>query len=252
MNLAELQLLFWRAVRHDPMPPEIDQHFLDQGPLSARARMKIYQDAYWFRQVDALFECFPKLAEALGPEVFTRAVCRYLTEHPSDTPVLELLGRRLSGWLRLQEEPALADLADLAALEHARLQVLLAPPLRSIATPSDIDPETFAACRIEPSPALLLLTLRRDALLRWETPAASASDPAVVHAVTWRKGFSVLHQALDPAEATALRLALGGASMAEVFDAFADLPEPETRAFQALSSWLTRHWICSFHAPPSP
>lgn len=252
MKLHELQGLFWRAVRHDPMPPEIEQHFLDQGGLPARERMKIYQDAYWYRQVDALFDCFPKLAEALGPEVFTRTVCRYLTEHPSVHPVLELLGRDLGAFLLRQDDPALARLADLARLEHARLLALLAPRPRALATAADIDPDTFAVCRVEPSPALVALSLRRDALLRWTHPTDPADEPSLTPVVAWRKGHGTRHQALDPDEGVAFDLALRGASMAEIFDAFEAHPTPEQRAFQVLQAWLQRHWITAFLPPPPP
>lgn len=252
MKLADLQGLFWRAVRQTPMPPEIDEQFLDQGKLTAQVRMKIYQDAYWYRQVDALFDCFPKLAEALGEETFTKMVCRYLTEHPSEDPVLELLGRELSSYLRGQDAPALVQLADLAALEHARLVALLAPQPAAIATAADIDPETFAVSSLALSPALRALTLRRDALIRWDTPATQAEDATPTFVVAWRKDHGTRHQRLDGAESQAFQLAQQHASMSEIFDAFVDDPSPEQRAFQVLSSWLNRQWIVAFVTPSSP
>jgi hypothetical protein len=255
VKLAELQGLFWRSVRFDPMPPELEEHFLDQGALAARARMKLYQDGYWFRQVDALFECFPRLADALGAEVFTRTVCRYLTEHPSRAPMLERLGAQLGPFLARQQDPAVAALADLASLEHARMEVLIAPQPRAIAAASDIDPETFALASIEPSPALQLLRLRRDAVSRWEASCAASApalDNALAQVAVWRKGHTLHQQILDEDEAQALDLALRQASIAEIFDCFAEHPTPERRAFQALTAWLQRHWICSFLPPPSP
>ena len=250
MKLAELQGLFWRAMRQDPMPAEVSDHFLGHGALSAAARLKIYQDGYWFRQVDALFDCFPKLAAALGAERFTRVICRYLAERPSGHPVLELLGEGLEDFLERDEDPELRRLADLAALEHARLLVLLAPRPTALATVADIDPDTFAESRLDPSPALRFLRLRGDAIDRWHAPEAP-ERPAPTPVAVWRKGFTVRHQPLDEDEGNALDLLLQGAPIAVAFDAFSSHPSPETRAFQALSAWLQRHWFCAF-LPPTP
>jgi hypothetical protein len=252
VTLAELQTLFWRAVRHDPMPAEIEAAFLDRGALPARERLKIYQNAYWYRQIDVLFDCFPKLVEVLGREQFTRTMSRYLTAHPSVSPTLEHLGQLLPGYLRSLDDPRLVALADLASLEHTRVCSLISPQPRAIATAAAIDPQCFAACWLEFSPTLASLSLRRDALARWLDPADHAVDSTPVSTVVWRKQHAVRHRSLDDDEAAALAIALTRASVAEICEAFATSSDPEHRALHVLTSWLAQHWITAIHTPVTP
>lgn len=247
MRLADLQDLFWRAARFDPMPPEVEGAFVARGALSARDRLKIYQDGYWYRQVDALFDCFPGLARALGHERFTRLCCRYIERHPSGDPVLERLGRCLADFLRREGEPRLGDLA---ALEQARLDALLAPHSPT-ASMQGLDLERFAFARVSLSSAVVSLSLRRDAVSLWLDPAAP-DDPAPCPVAAWRKLHTVQHSVLDEDEARALDLARQGASVAGLCEAFLGSDSPEQRAFRVLSSWFARRWVASVSYPEDP
>jgi hypothetical protein len=250
MSLRELQHLFWRAVRFDPAPEAVDRAFLSRGPLSARERMAIYRDMYWFRQVDALFAEFPRLANALGAERFTRLVSGYIAAHPSEHPCLEALGRKLDAFLRDHEDESLRPLADLAALEWARTRAFLVPDPPRIARLAEVDPAAFATCVLRFVPSVDVVTIDRAALDAWEAGSAPPALSTAAHTdvLVFRKGFFVYHVALDADEAEALRRARAGEPLAVVCDAFAAHDDPVPRAFAVFGSWFARELVASIEA----
>jgi hypothetical protein len=85
---------------------------LESGP-DVRERREL-REGVW-RQIEALREDFPKLAQLLGDEGFCAAAEKYLRANPSTHASLERLGRHFAPYLA--ESPgavceALADRAD--------------------------------------------------------------------------------------------------------------------------------------------
>ncbi len=243
-TLREQQQLFWRAVRFDPAPPEVDDAFLARGALSGRDRMAIYRRMYWYRQVDALWECFPVLGELLGEERFTKLACAYIAAHPSEHPALERLGRRLPSFVRMSggamlgADAALA--ADVAELEEAELAALVAPDPPSVARLSDLPLARLAEARLELVPSLQLrdvLVVAAHRVLRSEDVLAAdaASTCTVLH---HRPHHAPRARVVLPEEAAALRIAQAGAPLAAVCAAFAADPAPTTRAAITFSHWF--------------
>lgn len=244
MELAALQHLFWRSVRHDPAPPEVDEAFVSRGDLSAHDRVAIYRRMYWYRQVDALFDTFPSLARGLGGERFTRLACAYITAHPSQHPALERLGRLLPDFARargaeLGVEPAWADVA---AIEWARLRALLAPDPPAVAGPGDLAGAGFASASLELVPSMATARVSAaavavDRAVRDGEPFTLDGDRREVTLLAWRPSFVVRERVLDDDEATALALAERRAPLADICLSFAAGPTPEHRAAAVLHRW---------------
>ncbi|MCB9587821.1 MAG: DUF692 family protein [Polyangiaceae bacterium] len=284
---ATLQQLFWRSVRYDPAPPEVDQEFLDRGAMSGRDRMAVYRNMYWFRQVDALFDSFPRLARALGTEHFTKLITRYISAYPSEHFALEYLGRclpqKILEEISASSEPRTengrsilkAAHADLASLEWAHLFAFLAADHEALDT-SAIDPTRFGDSRLAWAPCLQVVEVTQLALDAWDqlkedgsklpSESALAFDSEVVPSereqcirkvAIWRKNLFSHHVTLEADEARALESARAGASLAAVCDGFQDAEDPVGRAFGVLRGWFSRGWIVALeeisaeHAAPS-
>jgi hypothetical protein len=261
MTLAELQASFHAlATAADaPAAPRADADtFLVGTPdLPAAARLDVYAGMYLARQVDALREEFPATAVVLGDRAFFEAARAYVAVHPSESPDLGQLGRRLAAFLGARPELSRrADVADLAALEWARSEVFFeaeAPPVGPEALAA-IAPEALGEARLRLSPALRLLRFRCDPLPAWRAAQAGAAaeapgpGPGAAAAAVWRCELQAVHAALPTEEADALERALAGAPLAEVCAAFAEQDAPVQGAFEAISSWLAEGWVVGVEA----
>jgi len=232
MSLAEIQRVFWQLLQGEEAPLD---GFVGSADVPAAERVRIYQDMFLHRQVDALRETFPKVVAALGDEAFFAAAERYVRAHPSDHPDLGQLGRRFAGMLER------SDLRDLARLEWARAEVFEAPPAATMSLEDFArlaqDAEAFMHQAVRFVPALRLLTLEHDIAPLWDETGAAAAGTS--HWVVWRKELEVFHVRIDDAEARAAHLALGGAAVGEICGVFDD----PVRATAALQSWLGEAWI---------
>ncbi|MEZ4232939.1 MAG: DUF692 family protein [Polyangiaceae bacterium] len=277
---ARLQQLFWRSVRYDPAPPEVDAEFKSRGKLSGRDRMAVYRNMYWYRQVDALFDSFPRLVRALGAEHFTKLVTRYISAYPSEHFALEYLGRALPRKILEEIESGKAPRtaagrpilerahAELASLEWAHLYVFLAKNQDALDT-SAIDPARFADSRLGWAPCLQVVRVAQLALDVWdqlreedstlspESPlaldsaaTASADQLRVRDVAVWRRNLFSHHVVLAEDEAKALDRARSGVSLAVVCDGFADAEDPVGRAFEVLRGWFARGWITALEEMP--
>ena len=176
--------------------------------LDAAGRLDVYADMYFYRLRDCLAEDYPKALARTGAERFHNLVTDYLLAHPSSHFSLRELGRALPDFLQDHAlGRALPELADLARLEWARVDVF-----------DELDTETLdratllARAGAEPdfrlalAPAARRLRLRADALRRWREPEADAHENVAgpVPVLVWRRAFGVYHRALDPDEARCL------------------------------------------------
>jgi hypothetical protein len=134
-----------------------------------------------------------------------------------------------------------ADLPDLAALEWAHAEVFEEADAVVSTHPTGLDQP------LQIIPALRMFEVAHDVLSVWQALEDSLPAPELVHEdltiVVWRKAFTVYHVRLLTAEAQAFKLAISGASMAEICAAFAEEPEPLETAMRAIGSWFAEGWI---------
>jgi hypothetical protein len=269
MRLAETQAALWPAItdrKSEALGEDaLDRDALDEDGLrgdaltgivradrrlSPRRRVEIYAQMYFWRQVEALKEDFPKLAALLGDESFARLVDAYVRTYPSDHPSLGRLGRKLARFLAEHRvDSGRPDLADLAALEWARAEVFveLDAPLAPASIFAELTPDQFAKARFCLVPAVRVLAFEHDAMALWR--AVEQGDPVpepIPHpqrVLVWRKGWNVFHAPIDAEEARALEWAGQGRTLGEVCEAFAERDEPVAAAFAALQSWLAESLV---------
>jgi hypothetical protein len=227
----------------------LDAVVLGDERLSAKARVEIYANMYFYRILDALKEDFPATLAVLGNDNFHNLVTGYLLEHPPTEASLYYCGRHLSEFLR---EHPLRDgapfIADLARLERASVEVFHSPDadalerdaLRAIA-PADWPALKFG---IHPSAQMLVLEWRVSELLSAveEQRTWKAAEQGAVKVLVWRRGARVFHRDLDKAEADALEAVSRGAAFAEICEVVAadvELQDPVDSMNRMLARWLS-------------
>lgn len=240
MTLAELQAFFARAATSGAGPIEaLDDVFVSRGTLDATARLAIYNRAYFYRLLDALGTVFEHTQRALGPSEFERHGLAYLAGHPSMHPSVERVGQHFAEHLR-SAEPLLADLA---ALEWARLRALLAENPTRIASARDALHPEFPSARLRFVPSFELLELDSRALKLFAGLEPDLGSTCTV-AVS-RRDHIVLHESLSPLESHALREALADAPMSMIcalFDA-GDVEAGAAHAASTIAGWFARGWV---------
>ena len=247
MKLAELQERFFELATRAPGARRAADCFVGTAELSAEQRLDIYANMFVWRQIDALREDFPKLAQLLGDEGFYATAEKYLRAHPSAHPSLARLGRHFSAFLA--ESPvSRPDLPDLAALEWARCEVFEETHERPAARDLVRGPDP-AQIVLRTVPALRLLTLRHDVVPLWKDledgKAVPLPRPQPTAVAVWRREFVVFHVCLAAEEALALRRAMSGATLGEVCEAFTDRADAVQAALAAIASWFAEEWIAA-------
>jgi hypothetical protein len=247
MRLAELQERFFELATRAPDARPAAECFVSTPDLSAEERLDIYANMFVWRQIDALREDFPKLAQLLGDEGFYATAESYLRAHPSTHPSLAQLGRHFASFLAESPGPR-PDLADLAGLEWARCEVFVEAHVLA-ATPGLVSGPDPAHIVLRTVPALRLLSLRHEVLSLWKdlddgkaAPLPRAQPTAVA---VWRKEFVVFHVGLAAEEASALRRAMSGATLGEICEVFAERDDAVQVALSAVASWFAEEWIAA-------
>jgi hypothetical protein len=258
MKLAELESFFSEAATSGTGPRVgLEEVFVSDARLSASERLAIYNRGYYYRLLDALSSVFEHTQRTLGKAQFERLALSYLTRHPSEHPAVERVGRLFPEYLRNLDAIA-SSVADLAALEWARLNALVAPNPRTVVSASSIEPALFPSSRLRLVPALHWLELDPQALkalaggeLGATLPGAAVERCAVA---VWRQQHAVVHEQLQSVELEALQLAAEGASIARICCCFdsGSLADDAQHAFQMLSGWLSRHWLESLEPLNDP
>ena len=247
MNLAELQRYFAAAATTSSGAISgLEEIFLGSDSLSPSARLAIYNRGYYYRLLDALASVFGETKRVLGDARFEQLGLTYLTEHASDHAAVERVGRKFPEFLRTLGPAPDPVLADVAALEWARLCALVAADPAALAHPQALEPARFPDARLRFVPSLQCLALDARALRLVEGGTWPTSEPAANTGVAvWRPRHALLQTQLEPLEFRALLAARGGAPMSRVCAVFDTGQEQvdEERAFLALSGWFSRGWV---------
>ncbi len=123
-SLAELQHEFAANVLHGGHAIET---YVQGNGLSAAQRMQIYQHIIENTLAEALQTAYPAVRLLVGDDFFELAADRYMRACPPASGNLQDYGGQFSVFLQTMEEAAsLAYLPDIARLEWARQQSLLA------------------------------------------------------------------------------------------------------------------------------
>ena len=184
-----------------------------EGALTPEARIAIHTAMYAARVDDALREDFPVLRAYLGDEVFDACITRYRRDEPSTHWALEHVGRKLAIWLGNQPDVP-APAVDVARLERARVEALLAPTsppfdARVLAGLSADDHEQLA---LHFAPGTQLLSLAHAVAGLWQEGRLRPGPQTVL---IFPQGSAVIQRIPTFAEAALLRPLLAGTTLGD-------------------------------------
>lgn len=237
-------------------PDLVEAWFVGDERTSARKRLDIYANMYFFRIKDALKEDVPKTAEVIGETRWHNLVTDFLLAHPSSHHSLRYVGRPLADFLRTHElahdYPYLADLAALEWLTADVFQMADGPKLDRTAL-SAVAPERWPDVRLRLTTAHHVLTASWDVASLWNRLEAGEGagdvEPRVTPILIYRQDDVAHHEEIPADEAAALRALERGAAFSEVCELLTggeDVEAAAVRAANLLGRWIGLDLIASF------
>jgi hypothetical protein len=217
--------------------------------VDVASRLAIYTLGYPARVTESLRETFPATAHILGDGSFASLSARYLAQVPAAQRNLNYIGSALPELLRT--DPLASDLPflpDLARLEWAVMQCFHSDP----ADPFDISScamwtmADWAGARIgfQPQMELVCSPWPLGALRAARHSDRSTIDVDLVgrpdRLLVYRKGFEVVEESVDEAEATAIQRLRVGAELGEVIASLASAGAQADALMALFSRWTSR------------
>jgi hypothetical protein len=227
----------------------LDPIIVNEGSLSARERLEIYANAYFYRVLDVLKEEFPATLAVIGEVNFHNLITGYLIEYPPTEPSILYAGRYLPDFIRTYP---LSDqtpyLGDLARLERTALEIFHAADASVLdgSTMREIPPHEWPTMVMRRHPATCVLNLqwRVDELLSavengepWREP-----EPCSNSLLVWRQNSKVNYRVLQREERAGLELAGQGATFESICEAVGAATNSDEDLAASINRMLTR-WL---------
>ena len=131
--------------------------------LDAAGMLDVYNGGYLARLIEVLRGDYGAVQHVLGEGAFHQLVARYLVEHPSRHPNLNVLGRHLPKFVQGQRPlRQRAFLAELATLELATSIAFDAPEFTALAADAmaGVPQDRWDVVRFTPNPSVQLLAFK--------------------------------------------------------------------------------------------
>ena len=258
LSLRELQLWFHEQLAGPNARPARDaaddaaaaRIVCTSDRLTPADRVHIYTGMYFMRLFEVMTDDFPTTRHLLGEAEWNEVVRGYLTQYPSRSWTLDLLGDRFAGYLAARTDlPRAALLADIARIEFALSEVFSAPD-GPVLTPDEfaaVPPEQWATAQLTPQSAFQLLQFDHPVApilnaVRNDEPLPSL-EPTPAWAVIYRKEFRAWRRNLTEPMFVALSALAGGASIPETLEAVTAVwPGSDEELEQAVFSWF-QEWV---------
>jgi len=226
----------------------LDKLVLPSRRLTAKERVSIYANMYYWRLIDVLADDFPTVHHLLGPEQFTVVVKEFLEKHPSNSYTLNRLGCRFPEFIKVEAgELAHRDfIAAVARVERAMEDVFD----EKYAAPVTLDElgsllqEDLLDLQLELIPALRLLELEYPVneyitAVR-ENRHMDIPSPAKSCVAVYRSNYRPLRVDLEPQRYALLSSLQQGKTLVEALESC--MPSSDTDGPAAsLEDWF-RDW----------
>jgi hypothetical protein len=259
MTLSELQRLFQSRVLHQARG--IESLVPGTERLDTETRLRIYENAFVARLVEALADTYPALRNALGESDFFKLTRAFAARSPPSHFSIRYFGCDLASFIATAMTGVKARvLSDLARWEWALSEAFDAADAIAL-MPADlahIEPRQWGQLQFRLSPSLRRLCLRSNAVQWWRAASQGARRPTrwrsakPVEWALWRAQLTTYFRSLPDDEAWALDAIAGGepfASMCEGLVRFGSDVEAPMRAATLLRRWLHDGWIVGMGLP---
>jgi hypothetical protein len=207
--------------------------------LAGDDRRHVYVEAYTARLVEVLAGDYGATKANLGEESFAALAERYVREHPSRHPNLNVFGRNFPAFLRRQRgvSPLARDLARLELALTRAFDATAAPPL-AVDTLATTPPARLAKARLTVHPSVQLLRLSAaaaDAFATWRNGVAAPVTPrrGVVELLVVRGPNGVERHELRRDAARVLRALQRGAALGRALEGV----RPDAPLAQWFATW---------------
>lgn len=237
----------------DPDTAEIAESIArGSARLTPTLQVDIYREQYFLRHVDAIYEDFPAVAEALGWDTFEAHAKAYLAAHPPDSFSLRDLAAKLPAFLASRDVSP--PIVDLARLEWALVEAFDAaePPLLDAKKVTDAGEALDQATLVmDPSMSLLALSSPvhdvRAQLMDGERVSLPA--PRATWLVVYRQSLVLTWREVPALAFASLERLRAGRPLADALDEVAAACTPEeVETLQAevgawFGEWVRDGWI---------
>jgi hypothetical protein len=179
--LRELQRAFAHALFTDASGPELA--LIAAAPSERAGRFDIYRNNVHVGFLKALAIGFPVIERLVGANYFSQLAEQFLGAHPSRAGNLHHIGEPFPDFLRKKfGATEYAYLADVAALEWAREEVLIAAdePAIEVSTLREVSPSTYDDIRFDVHAAARLVRSDYPVTAIWRTNQSESSSDEVV------------------------------------------------------------------------
>ncbi|MCL6417746.1 DNA-binding domain-containing protein [Aestuariirhabdus sp. Z084] len=221
---------------------------------SAEQRMQYYGTAYSLRLQEVLRNDYEQLHAYLGDDLFETLMFNYINRYPSRHPNLRYFGQHMVELVE-QLEPfnQHPEVAEIARIEQAFANSFDAADNQHIALSklAELSPSDWANLQLRFHDSVQLLPQTYNSFQIWQalsndkTPPDKTLDDMAW--VIWRADLVSRYRSLQPAERTALSVALSSGSFAEVCSALLEhYSEQDTplKAVAYLQQWIADHMLC--------
>lgn len=259
-NLERIQSLFQERLLTGTSEA-IHGHLAKGGPF-----MKVYDNAYEARLIEAMGEDFPGVHTLLGDQQCYQAMSAYLRENPSSHPSIRWIGRHFPAWLT-ETTPwnSLPMVADMAAFEWTLGLAFDAPDAGAIGLGAlaeiPMDAWPYLTFSLHPSVHTVMLThdvapFQQAVIHDQEPEAAPAPFNTPQTWVAWRdaEDLRVRFRPMEPEEAAGLSLVRTGGNFAALCEDASDRPgisDPALTAAGFLQTWIQSGWITGITVNPA-
>jgi hypothetical protein len=256
MRLPELQRALRDSLMGLPAPALLES--IETGVLSAEERLSIYRNTIAATLLKALRLNFPAVEKLVGAEFFAQCAAGYIERQPARSAYLNNYGAEFAAWLAADARAAtLPYLADVARLEWAVSRALVAetPARPDLAELAGVAAAQHAQLRFIAHPSVTLLALERPADAIWQAVLAGDAgalatlDPTGprVHLLIERLGADLSVRRLAVAEWEFAHALCGGMPLAAALAA-----NPELDLQGQLALHLAEGRLCAWHLGGAP
>jgi len=176
LALRELQRVFAQALFDDAPGPELA--LIGAAEDERAGRFDVYRNNLRVGFTKALTISFPVIERLVGAEYFCRLAEEFLLRHPSHSGNLHHIGAPFADFLRQRfRDTEYGYLADVAALEWAREEVLIATdePALDVSALRDVPPDEYGGLGFRLDAAVRLVSSKYPIVAIWRTNQPDSS-----------------------------------------------------------------------------
>ncbi|MBW2493823.1 MAG: putative DNA-binding domain-containing protein [Deltaproteobacteria bacterium] len=259
-SLAELQRALAARILSGE-GPELDSWVCVPPATDSAARVAVYVDGYPARIREALRESFPAVAQILGDGSFAALADRFAKDMPAELQNLNLVGAALPRYLEsdrvIRDLPFLPALAELEWAVDRCFHADLLPPFDPSPC-SGWSSGDWARARIGFQPGLGLVCAPWPLRELRETYRCERSEIDVDlvdrhdRVLVYRRGFDVVVESIESAEAEAMASLQSGVVLGEVTAALADSGAEREAVAGYFGRWASLGLVVSCELSPLP